>query len=82
MARSQPEKFEEALALLEEIVHKLEAGDLTLEDSLSAFEEGMKLTRICSDRLDEAQKKIETLLRDHQGDISKKPLTLGASEDE
>ena len=47
-------KFEDALSELESIVQKLERGELSLEESLTAFEEGIRLSRICSKRLDEA----------------------------
>lgn len=67
MAREKPQKFEACLEKLEEIVRKLEEGDLPLDDSLKAFEEGMRLARTCEDRLNEAQKKIEILMKDHEG---------------
>jgi exodeoxyribonuclease VII small subunit len=57
------EKFEVMLAKLEEIVRRMEAGDLTLEESLAAFEEGIKLSRRCSETLDEAQRKVGLLLQ-------------------
>jgi exodeoxyribonuclease VII small subunit len=57
-------KFEKALEELEEIVKKMEAGDLSLDESLKAFEEGIRLSRICADRLDEAERKVEILLRE------------------
>ena len=57
-------KFEEALTGLEEIVGRLEAGELSLDESLSAFEEGVRLSKTCHQHLDEAQKKVETLLAD------------------
>ena len=60
-------KFEEALGKLEEIVKKLEAGDLTLEESLKAFEEGIKLSGFCSRKLDEADRRVEILLKEEQG---------------
>lgn len=60
-------KFEKALARLEEIVQKLEEGDMTLEDSLKAFEEGIKLSRFLSKKLDEAERKVEVLLADEKG---------------
>jgi exodeoxyribonuclease VII small subunit len=64
MARD-PEKshvaFEEALAELESIVDTLEKGDLTLEQSLAAFERGVKLTRTCQKALDEAEQKVRIL---------------------
>ena len=81
MSKSAPKKFEDALTRLEEIVRNLESGDLTLEESLENFEEGMKLTKLCNDRLDSAQKKIETLLKDHQGNLAKKPFNPDAAED-
>ncbi len=60
-------KFEDALSKLEAIVEKLEGGDLSLEESLKAFEEGIRLARFCSQKLQEAEKKIEILLRDAEG---------------
>jgi exodeoxyribonuclease VII small subunit len=61
------EKFEEALARLEEIVRKLESGNMSLEDSLKAFEEGVRLSRICSERLDEAERRVEILVNGATG---------------
>ncbi|MEK7374957.1 MAG: exodeoxyribonuclease VII small subunit [Thermodesulfobacteriota bacterium] len=60
------EKFEEAMEKLEEIVRRMEAGDMTLEESLKAFEEGIKLSRLCAKKLDEADRRVDLLLR--QGD--------------
>ncbi len=60
-------KFEEALKELEEIVRKMESGDLTLEKSLESFEEGVRLSRFCSKRLDEAERRIEILLKNEEG---------------
>ena len=57
--------FEDALKQLEEVVDRLEGGDsLTLEESLSAFEEGIRLTRICRKKLDDAQLRVEQLIED------------------
>ena len=69
-------KFEEALERLEEIVKKMEGGDMTLEESLEAFEEGVKLSRFCSKKLDEAERKVEILLKDDEG-VDIKPFTGG-----
>jgi len=55
--------FEEALAKLEQITKELEEGDLSLEDSLKYFDEGVKLAEQCNSKLNEAQKKIEILLK-------------------
>ncbi len=57
-------KFEKALEKLEEIVKKMEEGNMSLEESLKAFEEGIKLSRFCADKLDEAERKVDILLRD------------------
>ena len=57
------EKFEEALEKLEEIVRRMEAGDMTLEESLKSFEEGIKLSRLCAKKLDEADRRVDLLLR-------------------
>ncbi len=67
-------KFEVALARLEEIVQELEKGDLPLEQSLKFFEEGIKLSRICSKRLEEAERKVEILLKDTSGKLTIKPF--------
>jgi len=56
--------FEKAIERLEEIVHTLEEGSLSLEDSLNIFEEGVRLSQICMKRLDEAEKKIEILVKE------------------
>ena len=67
-------KFETAIARLEEIVETLEGGELPLEQSLKLFEEGIKLARICSARLEEAERKVEVLLKDKAGNLVKKPF--------
>jgi exodeoxyribonuclease VII small subunit len=72
--RKKPESFEDALKRLEEIVQRMESGDLALEDSLGLFEEGVRLTRVCSQRLDEAEKKIELLTRDEKGGVKAEPV--------
>lgn len=61
------EKFEDALEKLEAIVKKLETGELTLEESLKAFEEGIRLTRLCTGKLDDAERRVEVLLK--EGDV-------------
>ena len=59
--------FETQLEALERIVHELERGDLPLERSLKLFEEGIKLSRECQERLNQAERRIEVLLRDSEG---------------
>ena len=63
----QPKSFETSLEALEEIVHQLEGGDLPLEKSLELFEDGIRLSRQCQERLNQAERRIEVLLRDNQG---------------
>ncbi len=60
-------KFETALGKLEEIVRKLEDGSLDLRDALSAFENGISLVNLCNQELEEAEKKIEILLKNSSG---------------
>jgi exodeoxyribonuclease VII small subunit len=59
-------EFETALAELEELVDQMEAGDLSLEDSLRAFERGVKLTRHCQSALRNAELKVKKLTADNQ----------------
>lgn len=59
--------FESSLEALEEIVGKLERGDLALEESLELFEQGIRLSRECQERLSQAERRIEVLMRDQQG---------------
>ena len=63
-AGAQGRNFEASLAALEKIVHDLERGELPLEKSLELFEQGVLLSRECQERLNEAERRIEVLLRD------------------
>jgi exodeoxyribonuclease VII small subunit len=67
-------KFETALERLEEIVKKLEDGDLPLEDSLKLFEEGVKLSRLCDQKLQAAERRIEILMKDQEGAVATLPF--------
>ena len=62
-----PKSFEASLEALEQIVKELERGDLPLEKSLELFERGIGLSRQCQERLNQAERRIEILLRDNQG---------------
>jgi len=66
--------FEESLKELEEIVEQLEAGDLPLERSLDLFEQGVTLSRQCQKRLDEAERKVEILLKGNDGSYKASPF--------
>ena len=74
------QKFEDAFQKLEAIVKKLEEGNLSLEASLKAFEEGVRLSRFCSKKLDEAEKKVEILLKDSNGRLVPKPFSIEEEE--
>ena len=60
--------FEEALLQLDQIVQKLEKGELPLEESLKLYEEGIRLSRLCHGKLEEAEGKIEMLMKDARGE--------------
>ena len=75
-AAGQGENFEAQLASLERIVRELERGDLPLEQSLELFERGVRLSRECQERLNEAERRIEVLLRDDSG----RPVIAGEFE--
>ena len=63
-------QFEEAFKRLDEIVTKLESGDLSLEESMTFFEEGITLTKTCKTRLEAAEQKIQLLLKDSEGNLT------------
>jgi exodeoxyribonuclease VII small subunit len=73
-------KFEAALQRLEQIVDQLEAGNLSLEESLQVFEEGVVLARRAGMYLDEAEKRIELLTRDESGVLKTTPFDLADEE--
>jgi len=74
-------KFEDCLARLEEIVSQLEAGQLSLEDSLKVFEEGIGLARHCAKYLADAERRIELLAKDDTGALSQKPFAFNPDEE-
>jgi len=75
------EKFEEAMNKLEGLVRKMETGEMTLEESLKAFEEGVRLSRLCAARLDEAERRVELLIRENQ-QITAQPFEGNGEKDE
>jgi exodeoxyribonuclease VII small subunit len=68
------ERFEDALNKLEKIVSKLEEEDIPLEESLKLFEEGIRLSRFCNQKLDEAEKKVEILIKGKNGIVKAQPF--------
>jgi len=71
--------FEESLKKLETIVDQLEKGDLTLEDSLKLFEEGVGLSGACKKELDEAEGKVQILIRQRDGSLKTEPFPADES---
>jgi exodeoxyribonuclease VII small subunit len=75
-------KFEEAMERLEEIVRDLEDGDLPLEESLKAFEEGMNLIKFCSEKLEEVERKVTKLVKEGDGKYGHQPFEVEEKEEE
>ena len=73
MKDEQPLKFEEAMERLEQIVERLENGDVSLEEAIELFQEGMRLSKLCGEKLDQIEKPI-ALLVEENGEWTKKPL--------
>lgn len=68
--------YEEALGKLETIVEEMESGDMELEKLINHYEEGMRLRKVCSDKLEQAEVKIKALEESMDGKFSVKPLTV------
>ncbi|MDY6880992.1 MAG: exodeoxyribonuclease VII small subunit [Desulfatiglans sp.] len=75
-------KFEEAMQRLEEIVGGLESGELSLEESLKVFEEGMKLVKFCADKLEEVEKKVAVLVKESGGKYAQQPFVINGEADD
>ena len=69
---TKKETFETSMAELEKIVEKLEAGEVTLDESLELFEKGVKLVKSCRNKLDEAEKRVKILTADPDGGMVEK----------
>jgi len=74
-------KFEEAMKRLENIVESLERGDLSLEESLKSFDEGMRLLQFCSKKLEEAEQKVSVLIKESGGKFTQQPFEVEEKED-
>lgn len=72
--------FEQGLERLEKVVQELETGDLALERALELFEEGMKLSVACRKKLEEAENRVEILLKKSDGKIAAEPFRIGEEE--
>lgn len=74
-------RFEEALKKLEKIVEELEGGDLSLDEALKIYQEGVELSRVLAQRLENARKKIDVLSKNKKGEFDLKPLDESKTED-
>ncbi len=72
--------FEKALAELESIVEKMEAGESSLDESLALFEKGVQLARFLREELGKAEKKVEILLKNSEGQVTSEPFDLPEEE--
>lgn len=75
-------KFEKAMKRLEQIVEELEKGELDIDKSLEIFEEGIKMSRICSKKLVEAEARIEQLTKDKKGQLITELFPVEEENDE
>lgn len=66
--------FEQAMEQLETIVNRLESGDVPLETAIELFQEGMQLSRLCGDKLEQVERKIEQLMEAPDGTVVRKPF--------
>ena len=82
MSSAKPKSFEASLEELERIVRELEQGELPLERSLELFEQGVALSRECQERLNQAERRIEILMRDNKGQPSPQPFEPGETEND
>jgi exodeoxyribonuclease VII small subunit len=78
---AKAKKFEDELKDLEDIVSRIDSGELGLEESLAAFERGVALVKSLSHRLDEVEKKIEILTRDASGALKSAPFETEDDDD-
>ena len=74
-------KFEEAMKRLEDIVQSLDSSDLSLEDSLKIFEEGVKLISFCSKKLEEAEQKVTMLVKESDGKYSQQSFDMESKDE-
>ena len=79
---AQEKKFEDELKDLEATVAQIDSGELSLEESIKAFERGVALVRALNQKLDEVEKKIEVLVRDSQGELRTMPYRNDVKNDD
>ena len=77
---AEKKTFEQSITELEQIVAKLEGGSVTLDESLTLFEKGIKLSKSCQKMLDEAEKKVSILMTNEDGEVKKEAFADGGAE--
>jgi exodeoxyribonuclease VII small subunit len=82
VTRPRTNDFEKSFQQLEKIVQRLESEELPLDESLQLFEEGIRLSRFCNQKLEEVEKKIELILSDAKGQPRVEPFVEDMTEDE
>jgi exodeoxyribonuclease VII small subunit len=80
MSKKKSEQFEESLKRLQVIVEKLERGDLPLETAMESFTEGIQLVQLCHQKLEEAEQKVQLLVKDQQGTFTTTSFESGTRE--
>lgn len=73
--------FEQAMEKLESLAHNMEAGDLSLDQAITSFEEGMKLAKLCEDNLNNISGRVEKVMKDFSGKKKITPLTESDIDD-
>ena len=76
------QKFEDAMKRLEDVVQSLESGELSLQDTLQIFEEGMKLVSFCSKKLEEAEQKVTMLIKESNGKYTHLPFDVKEADED
>jgi exodeoxyribonuclease VII small subunit len=79
VAKKKSEQFEDALKKLQMIVERLERGDLPLEEAMECFTDGIHLVQLCQEKLDEAERKVQMLLKDQGGNWTVTPFDPSAT---
>jgi exodeoxyribonuclease VII small subunit len=74
VAKKKSDLFEEAMKKLQDLVEKLEKGDLPLEEAMECFSEGIRTAQFCHKKLEEAESKVQMLLKDQQGEWKTAPF--------
>ncbi len=75
-------KFEEAMKKLEKIVEELENGELSLDEAMKKYQEGIELSRLASQKLESAKKKIDLLVKNKKGEFELKPFEESGQKEE